>query len=90
MQGYAIKDLYQLGRDISKTIIIDNIYENFGNTSPDNGLQIVSWYDDLEDQELKEYIPFLKQIVINKEPDVRTVIREYGERMNCYVDKKKK
>jgi TFIIF-interacting CTD phosphatase-like protein len=33
-------------------------------TTPDNGLEIVSWYDDLDDRELEKLIPFLKEIVI--------------------------
>jgi CTD small phosphatase-like protein 2 len=61
-KNYAIKDLNLLGRDLSKTIIIDNIEGNFLYTNPDNGLQIVSWYDDLEDSELDKYIPFLMEI----------------------------
>ena len=63
-----------IGREIEKTIIIDNIGENFEHTNPDNGLQIVSWYDDLDDTELDKYIPFLREMVLRKIPDVREVI----------------
>lgn len=51
-----------IGRDLAKVIIIDNIGENFEYTNPDNGLEIVSWYDDLDDKELDRYIPFLSEI----------------------------
>lgn len=51
-----------IGRDLSKTIIIDNIGENFLYTNPDNGLEIISWYDDLDDKELDKYISFLSEI----------------------------
>ena len=57
----AVKDMRLLGRDIKKTIIIDNLKENFWSTCPNNGLEIKSWYGvDMCDQELKNFIPFLK------------------------------
>ena len=61
---FAIKDLSLIGRDLKKTIIIDNIAENFLYTQPYNGIKIVSWYDDLDDTELDTLLPFLKQIVV--------------------------
>ena len=72
-QGFqSIKDLRLLGRDIKKTIIIDNMAENYMSTCPLNGIKIMDWYgDNLEDTELLKLIPFLKAIAINEEPDVR-------------------
>lgn len=64
-----------IGRSLEKTIIIDNIGDNFNFTSPDNGIQIISWYDDLDDTELEKYVGFLKEIAVRKEPDVRPVIK---------------
>jgi CTD small phosphatase-like protein 2 len=69
-----IKDLSKIGRDLSKTIIVDNIADNFLKQK-DNGIFVNTWYDDMEDQELGELIPILKRIVQQKTGDVRTVLR---------------
>jgi len=62
-EDYAIKDLHHLGRDLSRTIIIDNLAENFNFTTPQNGIWVESWYDDMDDIVLGLLIPLLKQIV---------------------------
>ena len=40
LDDYAIKDLYKLGRSIERTLIIDNLAENFCSTSPRNGIWV--------------------------------------------------
>lgn len=57
-----MKDLSKLGRDISKTIIIDNLSENFM-AQPDNGIHIKGFYHDMGDRELDKLAPFLKSLV---------------------------
>jgi CTD small phosphatase-like protein 2 len=74
---YALKDLSLLGRDLKKTIIVDNIAENFKYLQPFNGIHIKSWYDDMEDTELDLLLPFLKRIAERGVPDVREPIRIY-------------
>lgn len=37
--GYYVKDLTRIGRDLSKTLIVDNIAENF-QMQPNNGILI--------------------------------------------------
>jgi TFIIF-interacting CTD phosphatase-like protein len=59
---FAIKDLSMLGRNLKKTIIVDNIEENYRYLQPDNGIMIKSWYDDLEDRELDKLLPFLVSV----------------------------
>lgn len=75
----SIKDMRLLGRDIRKVIIIDNLKENFMSTCPNNGIEIESWYDDLDDKELKKLLPFLKAIVLNEEKDVRPILKYYRD-----------
>lgn len=40
-----------MGRDLNRTIIVDNITENFL-LHPENGISIKSWYDDPFDDAL--------------------------------------
>ncbi|TNV86397.1 hypothetical protein FGO68_gene6899 [Halteria grandinella] len=69
--GIYMKDLSKLGRDLSKTIIIDNLSENFM-AQPDNGIHIKGFYHDMGDRELDKLAPFLKGLVQRKVPDVRS------------------
>lgn len=73
-----IKDLSNLGRDLSKTIIVDNITENFL-LQPDNGVTIKSWFDDPDDTALVDMTPLLRQIVEQMVPDVRQALKESKE-----------
>jgi len=65
--GLFIKDLSRIGRDLNKTIIVDNVAENFSK-QPENGILIKSWYDDPHDDALFELGPLLK-LIINKKKD---------------------
>jgi CTD small phosphatase-like protein 2 len=53
-----LKDLTMLGRDISRTIIVDNVAENF-QLHPENGIFVRSWFDDMSDHELLDLLPLL-------------------------------
>ena len=54
-----VKDLSRIGRPLNKTIIVDNVAENFC-LQPDNGIFIKSWFDDMTDTALLELAPLLK------------------------------
>ena len=73
-----LKDLSKIGRPLNKTIIVDNIADNFL-LQKDNGIFIKSWYDDPYDTELKDLIPLLKQIVLLQIQDVRKCLKDYRD-----------
>jgi CTD small phosphatase-like protein 2 len=73
-----VKDLSLLGRDIQKTIIIDNISDNFI-LQPENGIFISTSYDDMNDRFLDEINPLLKEIAEKKVVDVRVALRRYRD-----------
>jgi CTD small phosphatase-like protein 2 len=60
-QLHLIKDLRRIGRDLEKTIIIDNLKENF-QWQKENGIEIKTWYKDPTDTELFKLIPPLRAI----------------------------
>jgi len=71
-QGMYVKDLAELGRDLRDVLIIDNSPTAYL-FQPDNALPIISWYDDVSDRLLYDYIPFLK--ALSKVDDVRPVLK---------------
>lgn len=77
---YAAKDLRLIGRDLEKTLIIDNLAENFKFTTPDNGIHIEDFVGDMDDCELGRLGLFLEKLVRNKVQDIRPSINEYNSR----------
>ena len=73
-----IKDISKLGRNLKKTIIIDNIAENFQLQS-NNGIFINSWESDENDTSLRDLMPVLKKVVVHKVDDVRISLRHYRD-----------
>ena len=66
-----IKDLTKLGRDLKDIIIVDNSPFSYS-FHPNNGLPILSWFEDKDDKELFNIIPIL--IFLSKVNDVREYI----------------
>ena len=62
-EGVYIKDLRIFdGVDLKDIIIVDNAVYSFG-YQIDNGVPIVPYYDDCEDEELKHLTSYLETIV---------------------------
>ncbi|KAL4511909.1 hypothetical protein ABPG72_012754 [Tetrahymena utriculariae] len=75
-----IKDLSRIGRPLEKTIIIDNVADNF-QLQPENGIFIKGWFSDPSDTALVELLPLLKEIATKKVPDVRKALKNLKEQM---------
>jgi len=60
-RGNYVKDLGRLGRELSKIIIVDNSPASYI-FHPENAVPCTSWFDDMENKELLELIPFFEQL----------------------------
>ena len=72
VEGNFLKDLTVLGRDLSKTVLVDNSPHAFG-YQVDNGIPIESWFDCRNDTELLKLETFCREL--QNVPDVRDVVR---------------
>ena len=72
------KDLDKIGRDLSKTIIIDNLKDNF-KMHPNNGIFIKTWTSDINDIQLRDLKKILKDIVKYNVDDIREIILKMND-----------
>lgn len=78
-EGYYIKDLRLLGRDLSKVVLVDNAAYSYS-FQIDNGVPIIPYYEGTTDYQLKA----LRQYLLSLNGDVRQVNRKTF-RLNEYV-----
>lgn len=69
VQGTYVKDMQRMGRDIKKTIIIDNSPHSFA-FQPENAIPCDSWFDDMDDHELYDLVPILEGLADETVEDV--------------------
>ena len=83
--GIYIKDLKIIDRKLNNMIIIDNNPLSYDN-NVDNGIPILSWYEDMNDNELLKLIPILKYMSNKDVYDVRSVINQIVDRNRNEID----
>lgn len=75
IQGTYVKNMNRLGRPLPDAIIVDNSPTSYM-LNPENAVPIGSWFDDANDNELLDLVPFLE--ALSKVEDVRKVLDEDG------------
>jgi len=60
-KGNYVKDLSKLGRELHQTLIVDNSPASYI-FHPENAVPVQSWFDDMNDRELLDLIPFLENL----------------------------
>ena len=84
-RGIYIKDLKIFERKINNMIIIDNNPLSYDNNI-ENGIPILSWYEDINDNELLILLPLLKYMSNSNIEDVRPVINQVVNRRRNEID----
>jgi len=82
-KGIYIKEISKIGRPLEDLLIIDNNPMSYI-VNIDNGIPILTWYENPKDDELMKLIPLLKYL--SKVDDVRPVIRQVVDRKMNRVD----
>ncbi|XP_016342849.1 CTD small phosphatase-like protein isoform X1 [Sinocyclocheilus anshuiensis] len=71
-RGNYVKDLSRLGRELRNVIIVDNSPASYI-FHPENAVPVQSWFDDMNDTELLDLLPFFEGL--SKEEDVYGVLQ---------------
>ena len=85
--GFCLKDLNKLGRDIKKVCIIDNDKNNF-KLHEDNGIEIKEFLGEQDDNELDLLGDLLMAIIESNLDDIRPVIKDIRAKMNKINEEK--
>jgi RNA polymerase II subunit A small phosphatase-like protein len=83
VNGVFVKDMSVLGRDMKDTILIDNSPTSYM-LQPECGVPILSWYDDMSDRVLLDYIPML--IEMSRVNEIRDVIPKCVKNHNLDIN----
>lgn len=75
VDGKFVKDLSELGREMSRVVIVDDNPNSYV-FQPQNAIPIIPFVDDLEDVELKRLINFFKQL--DGVDDTREAVKVYA------------
>lgn len=75
-QGCYVKDLSRLGRDLNRTLILDNSPASYI-FHPNNAIPVVSWFDDTDDAELLNLLPVFEEL--SKADDVYARLEQLRE-----------
>jgi len=70
--GNYVKDLRQLGRPLEHSIIVDNSPFSYM-FQPENAIPILTWFQDKNDRQLYDLLPFLDSLV--SEPNVVPILQ---------------
>ncbi|XP_012941774.1 carboxy-terminal domain RNA polymerase II polypeptide A small phosphatase 1 isoform X1 [Aplysia californica] len=60
-RGNYVKDLSRLGRDLNQVVIVDNSPASYI-FHPENAVGVTSWFDEMNDTELLDLIPFFERL----------------------------
>jgi len=71
-RGNYVKDLGRLGRKIDHIIILDNSPASYY-FHPENAVPCTSWFDDMDNKELLEMIPFFEEL--STSDDIYSLLR---------------
>ena len=86
-EGFCLKDLNKLGRDLRRVCIIDNDKNNFKLQS-DNGIEIKEFLGEQDDNELDLLGDLLMSIIESNLDDIRPIIKDIRNKMNKINEEK--
>merc|ERR1719327_1834869 len=78
-----VKDLSRIGRDLDRTIIVDNVQDNFM-LQPHNGINIITWYDDPHDTALFALTPLLDELAATRSK-VHVILDKYRDQIPTWA-----
>ena len=85
--GFCLKDLNKIGRDLRKVCIIDNDKNNF-KLQTDNGIEIKEFLGEQDDNELDLLGDLLMSIIESNLDDIRPIIKDIRSKMNKINEEK--